>query len=46
MDNIIHVIVCLFDCYGLKFYHLNIIVVGICCCCFIVWCTALCQCRI
>ena len=24
-------------CYGLKFYHLNVIIVGIYCCCFIVW---------
>jgi len=24
--------------YGLNFYHLNVIVVGIYCCCFIVWC--------
>ena len=41
----------LFVCHGLKFYHLNVIVVGIYCCCFIVWClswhgTASCQCWI
>jgi len=28
----------MFVCYGLKFYHLNVIVVGIYCCWFIVWC--------
>jgi len=33
---IIHVIIYLFVYYGLKFQHLNVIVVGIYCCCFIV----------
>jgi len=40
----------LFVCYGLKFYHLNVLVVGIYCCCFIVWCLSwhcvTCQCWI